>query len=69
MKKLRNSEKAMANSIPVNMKALFKRVPTNGIHTIEEVIGEKIRKFPQTLINHVTSRNMLVYPVMSEVLL
>jgi hypothetical protein len=56
----------MAKSKPVNMKALFKRVPTNGIQTIEEVSGEKIRKFPQILINQVTSLNIFVYPVTSE---
>ena len=60
IKKFKKSENTMAKSKPVNMKALFKSVPTNGIHTMEEVSGEKIKKLPQTLINQVIILNILV---------
>ena len=69
IKKFKKSENTIANSKPVNKKALFKSVPTNGIHTIDEVIGEKIKKLPQTLISQVIILNILVYPEMSVVLL
>ena len=60
--------RARAKINPANMKVLLTRVPTKGIQTMEEVIGEKIRKLPQTLMSQVRILNMFVYPVISELL-
>jgi hypothetical protein len=52
----------MANIKPVKKKVLWRRVPTNGIQTIPNVMGENIRKLPAIDKSHVRTLYMFVNP-------